>query len=189
VFTTFASALPAFAEVRFGSLNVAFDVHIDPSKDTPVVALNTTERPSANDFLSVASTNADAGQALVVYGTRDMSWSVRVWLPAFLSDQVVVLRQYEGALRPAALDIERTFQDGRAMFERIPAEMIRDQTIVVLPVAELKAPCPLTWWWEQPTADPRPMIVYPESEQSSAPPPATPTSTSAPARSRRPPRT
>lgn len=98
-----------------------------------------------------------------MYGTSEQSWRLALYMPAFAEEQVIVYRTYPNQ-DPVGLQIERTPPDGRAKSETIPAAQLGGASAIILPTEDLQIPCPITWWWNAPLADPRPAIVFPDSE-------------------------
>jgi hypothetical protein len=156
------SALPAHASVRLGSVSAAINARFDPERNLPIIHLEVANRTALSDFLTVA-TDPERGSAIAVYGTSEQSWRLALYMPAFAEEQVIVYRTYPNQ-DPVGLQIERTLPDGRATSETIPAARLGGASAIILPTEDLQIPCPITWWWNAPLADPRPAIVFPDSE-------------------------
>jgi hypothetical protein len=161
-FEVVVSALPAHASVRLGSVSAAINARFDPERNLPIIHLEVANRTALSDFPTVA-TDPERGSAIAVYGTSEQSSRLALYMPAFAEEQVIVYRTYPNQ-DPVGLQIERTLPDGRATSETIPAARLGGASAIILPTEDLQIPCPITWWWNAPLADPRPAIVFPDSE-------------------------
>jgi hypothetical protein len=150
------------ASVRLGSVSAAINARFDPERNLPIIHLEVANRTALSDFLTVA-TDPERGSAIAVYGTSEQSWRLALYMPAFAEEQVIVYRTYPNQ-DPVGLQIERTLPDGRATSETIPAARLGGASAIILPTEDLQIPCPITRWWNAPLADPRPAIVFPDSE-------------------------
>jgi hypothetical protein len=153
---------PGNARVRLGSVSAEINARFDPERNLPIIHLEVANRTAPSDFLTVA-TDPVRGSAIAVYGTSEQSWRLALYMPDFAEEQVIVYRTYPDQ-DPVGLRIERTLRGGRATSETIPAAQLGGASAIVLPTEDLQTPCPITWWWNARLADPRPAIVFPDTE-------------------------
>lgn len=162
VFTMHASALPATARIRFGSLLANIRVFIDGDEKLPVVLFELEGPYPPGDFLTLAN-NAD--QALVVYGAIGVSWRLELWLPSFGTGDVRVARLHRDR-RPAIVRVEQSTADGRTLEDRLNGEKFDGETIITMQSTNLDPPCPISWDWKEPESERRPTITFPEGQIS-----------------------